>query len=68
MKITIKILPKNLTQSVEIKSGATIYDIIKKLDLYPDNIIILKNNTPVPVDDTLDNGQELTIIQVASGG
>ncbi len=44
------------------------YDLLKKINLKPDNIIILRDNTPVPVDDILTDEQELTIIQVASGG
>ena len=68
MKIHVKILPKNVTDEIDIKSGSKMYDLLKKINLKPDNIIILRGNTPVPVDDILTNEQELTIIQVASGG
>jgi len=64
----VKILPKNVTDEIDIKSGSKMYDLLKKINLKPDNIIILRDNTPVPVDDILTNEQELTIIQVASGG
>ena len=68
LKIKIKILPKNITNEIEINKGVKIFDILKNLDLKPDNIIILRNNTPVPVDDIIDDDQELTLIYVASGG
>lgn len=68
LKIHVKILPKNVTDEIDIKSGSKMYDLLKKINLKPDNIIILRDNTPVPVDDILTNEQELTIIQVASGG
>ena len=68
MKIHVKILPKNVTDEIDIKSGSKMYDLLKKINLKPDNIIILRDNTPVPVDDILTDEQELTIIQVASGG
>ena len=68
LKIKIKILPKNITNEIEINKGVKIFDILKNLDLKPDNIIILRNNTPVPVDDIIDDYQELTLIYVASGG
>ena len=64
----MKILPKNVTDEIDIKSGSKMYDLLKKINLKPDNIIILRGNTPVPVDDILTDEQELTIIQVASGG
>jgi len=68
LKISITILPKNISQNVEIKSGETMAELIKKLNFLPDNIIILRDNTPVPVDDVITDDKELTIIEVASGG
>ena len=68
MKICVKILPKNATEEIDVEHGSKMYDLLKKINLKPDNIIILRGNTPVPVDDILTNEQELTIIQVASGG
>ena len=68
MKIHIKLLPKNVTDGIDLECGSKMYDLLKKINLKPDNIIILRGNTPVPVDDILTNEQELTIIQVASGG
>jgi len=66
--IYVKILPKNVTDEIDLECGSKMYDLLKKINLKPDNIIILRGNTPVPVDDILTNEQELTIIQVASGG
>jgi len=68
VKIKIKILPSNSKNEIELKYGSTIYDILKKIRLNPDTVIVLNNNKPVPVDDIIKNNKELTIIQVASGG
>jgi len=68
VKICVKILPKNATEEIDVEHGSKMYDLLKKINLKPDNIIILRGNTPVPVDDILTDEQELTIIQVASGG
>ena len=68
MKIHIKLLPKNVTDEIDLECGSKMYDLLKKINLKPDNIIILRDNTPVPVDDAITEEQELTIIQVASGG
>ena len=68
MKIHIKLLPKNVTDEIDLECGSKMYDLLKKINLKPDNIIILRDNTPVPVDDILTEEQELVIIQVASGG
>ena len=68
LKIHVKILPQNLTKEVTIDKQGSLYEMLQKLNLKPDNIIILRGNTPVPVDDVLTEEQDLTIIQVASGG
>jgi len=66
--IYVKILPQNISKEIDIASGLKMYDLLKKINLKPDNIIILRGNTPVPIDDILTDEQELTIIKVASGG
>ena len=68
MKIKVKILPKNSTQEIEITTGSKVLDLLKKIQLKPDSIIVLRDNTPIPVDDVLSENQKLSIIQVASGG
>ena len=68
MKITVKILPVNSLKEVEIKAGSKVYDLLKEMNLKPDGVIALRNNVPIPVDDVLSEDQELSIIQVASGG
>jgi len=68
MKISVIILPNNSFKEVELKSGSKIFDLIRKINLKPDALIVLKDNKPTPVDDTLAEGQKLTILQVASGG
>ena len=34
----------------------------------PDEVIIVRENTPIPVDEILNNNDEIRIINVASGG
>jgi len=68
LKIHVKILPMNITDEVDIESGSKMFNLLKKINLKPDNVIILRGNTPVPVDELIIKEQNLTIIQVASGG
>ena len=46
MKITVKILPENSIKEVDLKSGSKVYDVLKKINLRPDALIVLKGNTP----------------------
>ena len=68
VKIKVKILPDNSTKEVDIKPGSKVYDVLKEMQIKPDTVIVVRNDTPIPVDDIVDKDQKLKIIQVASGG
>ena len=68
MKIRVKLIPQNTSQKIEIKKGSSIIDLLRILHRRPDSVIVLRDKTPLPVDDIIVNNQELSIIQVASGG
>jgi sulfur carrier protein ThiS len=68
MKIKVKILPRNILQEVEVANGITVSDLLRKINLKPGAFVVLKNNSPIPVDYVLIDDQELCIIQVTFGG
>ena len=68
MMIKITMIPSNVKKDIDMKMGSTVSDLLKKLNLKPDTVIILHNSTPVPVDDVITDVKELKIVQVASGG
>jgi len=68
MKVTITISRTRETEDIQLNKGSTVNDLLKKINLKPDTLIVMSNNTPVPIDDVLTDGQTLTILQVSSGG
>ena len=68
MKIKVKISRTNETKEIDLDNGTTVQDLLKKINLKPDTIIVLNNNKPIPIDNELKNGEELTILLVSSGG
>ena len=68
VNIKVKISRTNETKEVDIKTGSTVQDVIKKINLKPDTIIVINNNKPIPIDEELEGGEELIILQVSSGG
>ena len=68
MKIKIKLSRTNETKELTTEKGTTINDVLKKIDLKPDTVIVMENDKPLPIDDEVSEGQELTILQVSSGG
>jgi len=68
LNITVNLTRTNEVKEVEINKGSTILDLLKKIDIKPDTVIVLEKNKPLPIDDDLTDNQKLTIIQVSSGG
>ena len=68
MMIKISMIPSNVKKELDMNTGSTVSDLLEKLHLKPDTVIVLKGSIPVPVDDVITDMEELKIVQVASGG
>jgi len=68
MKINVKMVRTGETKKIILEKGSTVGDLLKKIKVRPDAIIVMSNDKPIPVDDALNEDQELVIIKVASGG
>ena len=68
MNIIIKLSRTKEKRKVEFEMALTVEQVLKKLNLKPDTVIVMSKNSPVPIDDKIKDGQELTILQVSSGG
>ena len=68
MKISVKLSREKNIKEIELKNGSTVMDLLKKLNLKPDTLIVMNKDLPVPVDDVLKDKQDISIIIVSSGG
>lgn len=68
MKVTAKLLRTNEINKIDLKTGSTVFNLLEKMNMKPDTLIVIRNNIPIPIDDELSDGDELTIILVSSGG
>jgi sulfur carrier protein ThiS len=68
MKVKITRVPQDTSTVVDIDKGETVQMLLKRLQLRSDAVIVVRDSHPIPVDDTLEDEQELRILQVASGG
>ena len=66
--IRVNISRSDNIKEIRVKKDSTILDLLNKLDLKPDTIIVMRDNIPIPIDGILNSDQELSIIQVSSGG
>ncbi len=68
MMIQINILPEKNVKEQEIQKSTTVGDVIKSMHIKPDTVIAMRDNTPIPIDETIKEGDKITIIKVSSGG
>ena len=68
MKVKITRVPQEITTIVDINKGDSVQMLLKRLQLRSDAVIVMRRSCPIPVDDTLEDEQDLHILQVASGG
>ena len=66
--INIKIFAGSAsTASLEITSTTTYLEILDKLDINPETVIVMANGLPQPLDETPDC-DTIEILRVVSGG
>jgi sulfur carrier protein ThiS len=66
--IRVKISRNDKIKEIKINKYSTVLTLLSKLNLKPDTVIVMRDDMPIPIDETLTNNQELSIIQVSSGG
>ena len=67
LQVKVKRIRTKKTESVKIKEGCKVEDLLNKLNLKPDTLIVMNDNIPIPIDSNLNNNQELVIVEVSSG-
>ncbi len=68
MKVKITLLPRRISQEVDVPKGTSVSQLLDQLHLEPGPVVVFKNNVPLSTDSILDNETELTILRVISGG
>ena len=63
MKVFIEKDNKNV--SIKARDGR---ELLKKLDINPSNIILVKNDEVILEDEKLDDNDDIKILSVVSGG
>ena len=64
----VKVEQKKGKSEVAIKSESTVEDLMRKLQLHVDAHIAIISGHPVPLTHVLQEGDEIRIVKVASGG
>lgn len=69
MRVEVTRAPRpNVTQSIEVPSGATVGDVLRHLCIPPDAVLVVLGDEPVPLDLPVGEGERLRVVTVFSGG
>jgi len=69
MKVSVRSFPRGeVDESVEVPKGATVLDLLKRLDMRPDNWIASRDGRAIPDDSELRDGDSIRLLSVVSGG
>ena len=68
MKIKVKFIGFQKKEEVlEVEDGVRYSELLKKLNINPETVVIVKDGLPVPIDDVVESG-DIAIVRVISGG
>lgn len=59
---------RRIDKPVDIPEGGTVLQLLRSISIRPDGVVCFIDDMPVPVDSVLKDGQELTVVEAASGG
>ena len=68
MRISVKFLRDNDTKELILTDESTVLTLFEQLKMDPDTAVIIRRNRPIPLDATLEDGDELSLLIVTSGG
>lgn len=69
MQVQVTRVPRpNAAQEVTLDEGATVAMLLRRLEIPPDAVIVIRHDRPVPLDAPLGDRDALRIVNVFSGG
>ncbi len=54
-------------KEVEVEEGTRYSEVLSRLGINPETVVLIKDNTPIPTDDFVEEG-EVVVMRVISGG
>jgi sulfur carrier protein ThiS len=68
VNIQVEFFPSKEKRVVKIEGKPTGVELLKDMKLHLDAYILVKNNTPIPIDQELEDGDRIRLLSVVSGG
>jgi sulfur carrier protein ThiS len=68
MKVNVEFFPPRREIIMDLPVRSKGFDLLKSLHLAPDVHILARGETPIPIDEELQEGDRIRVIAVVSGG
>ena len=69
MRVTVVRVPSpNRDEPIDVSDGATVADVLARVSVHPDAVVVFDGDQPVPTDAPVTEGVRLRIVRVYSGG
>lgn len=69
MKVKVRSFPEGqIRKEITLEDNARVFELLKKLDLRPDNWIVVRDDKAIPEDAPLKDGDSIRLLSVISGG
>ena len=68
MRVQVSVVPRGERESRELPEGARALDLVRGLGLPSSACLVLRGGGPIPIDEPLEEGDQLEVVYVASGG
>jgi sulfur carrier protein ThiS len=68
MKVTAELVQARRAETIDLPDRATGFDLLRRLNLAPDAHLVVRGETPIPLDEALVDQDRVRILSVVSGG
>ncbi len=68
MRVTVELVQARKTDVVDLPDRSTGFDLLRRVKLAPDAHLLVRGESPIPLDEPLLDGESLRVLAVVSGG
>jgi sulfur carrier protein ThiS len=69
VKVTVARVPRpNVSEALDVPEAATVAEVVRRVGAHPDQVIVIRDETPIPLDASVREGDVLRLVNVFSGG
>jgi sulfur carrier protein len=68
LSLNVKVVLRNPRREVDVAGGRRLKDVLKDLDVIPESVIVIRNDTLITSDEIVGDADTIELRPVMSGG